>query len=169
MCMIPTWTICLSCCFIRSTGDLFFDFLIFRLGNNGILSSSVESLSPLKSFPSLTAVPTRRLTENLDPARRNSCCPQCMQNYEEDLAKILPKDFEKSSEVKSEPTQPSLPLWLKNAKSQDGDLKTSDQTVVSPLWISTSTHYQLFLLELKKLEWNCRCVITFLWLCIFAD
>ncbi|KAF2318368.1 hypothetical protein GH714_006117 [Hevea brasiliensis] len=38
-----------------------------RLGTNGILSNSVESLSPLKGFPTITPIPLRRLAENLDP------------------------------------------------------------------------------------------------------
>lgn len=106
--------------------------LIFRLGNNGILSSSVESLSPLKGFTTVSIAPPRHLYENLDPATRMSCCPQCMQNYEQELAKIVPKEVEKSSsEVKAEAAQPPLPQWLKKAKSQDGDVKTSDQTKVS--------------------------------------
>ncbi|KAJ8767402.1 hypothetical protein K2173_017446 [Erythroxylum novogranatense] len=91
-----------------------------RLGTNGILSSSVESLSPV-----ITTV-ARRLSENLDPALRLSSCPQCMQNYEQELAKIVPKDLEKTSESK---TVTALPLWLKNAKFQEGDVKTQDQTL----------------------------------------
>lgn len=98
-----------------------------RLGSNGILSSSVESLG-LKGFSTATIAPPRRLNETLDPARRTSCCPQCMQNYEQDLAK-LPKEFEKSSsEVKSESARPQLPQWLQNAKAQEDDAKTMDQT-----------------------------------------
>ncbi|KAK1549902.1 hypothetical protein Q3G72_009923 [Acer saccharum] len=93
-----------------------------RLGSNGILSSSVESLSPLKGFS--TAAP-RRISENLDPARRMTCCPQCMQNYEQHLAKLAAE--RSSSEVKSEAARPPLPQWLHNAKTQDGDVKTVDQ------------------------------------------
>jgi len=102
-----------------------------RLGTNGILSSSVESLSPLKGFPSVTLAPPRRFSENLDPARRMSCCPDCMRNYEQELAKIVPKEVEKSSGVKSESAEPPLPQWLRNAKPQDGDVESSDPTVVS--------------------------------------
>lgn len=100
-----------------------------RLGSNGILSSSVESLSPLKSAfqTTATALP-RRVSENLDPARRMSCCPQCLPNYEQEHAK-LSKEFEKSpAEVKSEVARPPLPQWLHNAKAYDGDDKTADQT-----------------------------------------
>ncbi|XP_043709094.1 protein SUPPRESSOR OF MAX2 1-like [Telopea speciosissima] len=88
-----------------------------RLGGNGILSSSVESLSPLKSFPPAPLALARRSSENVDPARRMSCCPQCMENYEQELAKLVAKQFEKSSsEAKPEATRSSLPPWLQMAK-----------------------------------------------------
>lgn len=97
-------------------------FLSRRLGANGILSSSVESLSPLKGYPAATTA----------PPRRTSCCPQCIQNYEQEMAKLLPKEFESSScEVKSGAAQPPLPQWLQNAKAQEGDAKTMDQTQVN--------------------------------------
>ncbi|XP_059636987.1 protein SUPPRESSOR OF MAX2 1-like [Cornus florida] len=100
-----------------------------RLGVNGILSSSVESLSPLKSFPMATTALPRRATENLDPARRMSCCPQCKENYEQELAKLELKQFEKSSsEIISDATQPPLPQWLQNAKVCNSDVKTRDQS-----------------------------------------
>ncbi|XP_065848926.1 protein SUPPRESSOR OF MAX2 1 [Euphorbia lathyris] len=94
-----------------------------RIGTSGILSNTVESFSPLKAFSAITPNPTM-----LDLARRTSCCPQCMQNYEKELAKIETQDSDKSPELKSEATQPLLPQWLKNAKSQDVDSKTLDQT-----------------------------------------
>ncbi|KAJ8750845.1 hypothetical protein K2173_016026 [Erythroxylum novogranatense] len=122
-----------------------------RLGTNGILSSSVESLSPLKGFQTVTTTATRHLSENLDPALRFRCCPQCMQNYEQELAKAVPKELEKpSSESK---TGAGLPLWLKNAKSQEGDLKIQDQTAIND--------QEMFLkhksLELQK-KWQDTCL-----------
>jgi hypothetical protein len=54
-----------------------------------------------------------------------------MRNYEQELAKIVPKEVEKSSGVKSESAEPPLPQWLRNAKPQDGDVESSDPTVVS--------------------------------------
>ncbi|KAB1204190.1 Chaperone protein ClpB [Morella rubra] len=98
-----------------------------RLGTNGILSSSVESLSPSKVFPTVTTAPPRRLSENLEPARRTTCCAQCLQSYEQELAK-LPKELEKSSEVKSEASRQQLPQWLQNAKAHEDDAKIVDQT-----------------------------------------
>ncbi|XP_050216679.1 protein SUPPRESSOR OF MAX2 1 [Mercurialis annua] len=99
-----------------------------RLGSNGILGISGESLSSLKGFPTITPVPLRRFAENLDPVRKTSCCPQCMQNYEQELSKVSKESERSSSELKSEATQPTLPQWLKDAKSQEDDNKTSDQT-----------------------------------------
>ncbi|KAL9442487.1 hypothetical protein AB3S75_020906 [Citrus x aurantiifolia] len=125
-----------------------------RLGSNGILSSSVESLSPLKSaFQTTAAALPRRVSENLDPARRMSCCRQCLQNYEQELAK-LSKEFEKSSsEVKSEVARPLLPQWLHNAKAHDGDDKTAEQTEIKDqdlIWKQKSQ-------ELQK-KWNDTCL-----------
>ncbi|KNA25934.1 hypothetical protein SOVF_002150 [Spinacia oleracea] len=88
-----------------------------RFGSNGgILSSSVECLSPMKGFPMPASSLTRRVSENMDPSRRFSCCPQCTEKYDQELAKL------QSSEVKSDATQPhSLPPWLQNAKSNSND------------------------------------------------
>ncbi|KAG6705646.1 hypothetical protein I3842_07G189800 [Carya illinoinensis] len=114
-----------------------------RLGANGILSSSVESLSPLKGYPAATTA----------PPRRTSCCPQCIQNYEQEMAKLLPKEFESSScEVKSGAAQPPLPQWLQNAKAQEGDAKTMDQTQNKDLELVRKQSQEL----LKK--WNDACL-----------
>lgn len=97
-----------------------------RLGTSGILSSSVESLTPLKCFSTTDASP-RCMSENLDPARRISCCPQCMESYEQELAELVAKEFERSSsEIKSEAARPQLPQWLQTAKASNIDVKTSD-------------------------------------------
>ena len=106
-------------------------FFFSRFGTNGILSSSVESLTPMKNFPSAIAALPRRVSESLDTSQKMSCCPQCMENYEQELGKLVGQEFEKSaSEVKSEVSQASLPQWLKNAKALDGDIKTTDQSQV---------------------------------------
>ncbi|XVF34288.1 hypothetical protein REPUB_Repub18cG0046500 [Reevesia pubescens] len=125
-----------------------------RLGSNGILSSSVESLSPLKGFATTAAQP-RQLSENLDPARKTGCCPQCMQNYDQELANLLAaKEFEKpSSDIKSESTQPALPQWLQNAKAHDGDVKTVDQTQTKDQEMIRKQKTQ----ELQK-KWNDTCL-----------
>ncbi|XP_059459956.1 protein SUPPRESSOR OF MAX2 1 isoform X2 [Corylus avellana] len=119
-----------------------------------ILSSSVESLSPLKGFPAATTAPPRRLSENLDPGRRSSCCPQCIQKYEQELATLLPKDLEKSSsEVKSEATRQLLPPWLQNAKGHDSDAKAMDQTKTKDQELVWKQRSQ----ELLK-KWNDTCL-----------
>ena len=102
-------------------------FSEFRVGSTAILSSSVESLSPLKSFATSATPAPRYISQNADPARKLTCCPQCSENYEKDLAKLVAKEFEKSSsEVKAQEAQPSLPQWLKNAKALGSEAKTTD-------------------------------------------
>lgn len=99
--------------------------LIFRLGMN--FSNSMESMSPLKSF--LGAL--RHPSENSDLTQRASCCPQCKQNYEQELAKVISNESEKSSSnIRSEEARPPLPQWMQNAKVLD-DVRTSNQAQVS--------------------------------------
>ena len=95
-----------------------------RLGSNGgILSSSVECLSPMKSFSMHTPSLSGRMFENLDPSKKFSCCPQCTEKYEEELAKVVAGQTEKpSSEVKSDANQQSLPQWLQTAKRNTSDI-----------------------------------------------
>lgn len=82
---------------------------------------SVESLPPQKRFPPIaatTTLPARRLpSENADADRRDMC-PVCKDSYEHDLAKLVAKEFEKSSsESIAEPRQ-TMPPWLQVAKLQ---------------------------------------------------
>jgi hypothetical protein len=101
----------------------------------------------LKGFPAATT-PPRRLSENLDPGRRTSCCSQCIQKYEQELATLLPKELEKSySEVKSEAARPSLPQWLQNAKAHDSDAKATDQTKVTSARIDSPLKISLIFLS----------------------
>ncbi|KAK1399854.1 Clp R domain-containing protein [Heracleum sosnowskyi] len=98
-----------------------------RLGGNGILSSSVESLNPLKSFATSGTPAPRRLLENTDPAQKVTCCSQCFESYEKDLARLASKEFEKSSsDVQPEATRLGLPLWMQNAKTLGSNIKTTD-------------------------------------------
>ncbi|KHG17864.1 ATP-dependent Clp protease ATP-binding subunit ClpE [Gossypium arboreum] len=127
-----------------------------RLGSNGILGSPVESLSPLKGFAT-TAPQPRQPSENFDPTRKTGCCPQCMQNYKQDLTKLLAaKEHEqRSSDFKSEPTRPALPQWLQNAKAHDSDsdIKTMDQAQAKDqdmIWTQKTQ-------ELQK-KWNDTCL-----------
>ncbi|XP_010913614.3 LOW QUALITY PROTEIN: protein SMAX1-like [Elaeis guineensis] len=87
-----------------------------RPGGNGILSSSVETLAPMKGFAA--AIPPRRPPESTDPSRRTILCQQCMESYERELAKLVAKEFEKSS---SKPdAHQTLPQWLQLAKLSNG-------------------------------------------------
>ncbi|KAE9464289.1 hypothetical protein C3L33_03817, partial [Rhododendron williamsianum] len=96
-----------------------------RLGASPVFGNSVESRIPLKSFPSATTDLPNRVCENLDPARRIGCCPQCTQNYEGELAKLVAKEYENSSsEAKSDAPQPPLPQWMQNAKGLNIDIGT---------------------------------------------
>ncbi|XP_008782080.3 LOW QUALITY PROTEIN: protein SMAX1-like [Phoenix dactylifera] len=92
-----------------------------RPGGNGILSSSVETLAPMKGFPVVVgaaAIPPRRPPESADPSRRITLCPLCMDGYERELAKLVAKEFEKSS---SKPdAHQTLPQWLQLAKMSNG-------------------------------------------------
>ncbi|KAK9275349.1 hypothetical protein L1049_022613 [Liquidambar formosana] len=131
-----------------------FPGLFTRIGTNGILSSSVESLTPLKSFSTATNALPRRVSENLDPARRVSCCPQCTENYEQELAKLVAQEFEKSSsEMKSEAARSPLPPWLQNAKSHNNDFRTTDQSQTKDQELIWKQKTQ----DLQK-KWNETCL-----------
>ncbi|KAG1326950.1 Protein SUPPRESSOR OF MAX2 1 [Cocos nucifera] len=91
-------------------------YMFPRPGGNGILSSSVETLAPMKGFAA--AIPPRRPPESTDPSRRTTLCPQCMESYEREVAKLVEKEFEKSS---SKPdAHQTLPQWLQVAKLSNG-------------------------------------------------
>ncbi|CAA2971476.1 SUPPRESSOR OF MAX2 1 [Olea europaea subsp. europaea] len=98
-----------------------------RVGTESLMSNPVENLNPLKNVPTLPSTLTRRVSESLDLDQRTSICSQCSDNYEKELTKLvaIEKTF---SEAKQEPNRPSLPAWLKNAKIQSSDAKTTDQS-----------------------------------------
>lgn len=109
-----------------------------RLGGSGILNGSVESLGQMKTFQCTNVIP-RRIPESLEPSRTLGRCPKCTENYEKELAKLVANEYEKSSsEVRSEPTQPPLPQWLQNAKSDNGNATLLDQSKV--LFFNTDSH-----------------------------
>ncbi|CAN6460174.1 unnamed protein product [Victoria cruziana] len=126
--------------------------LFHRIGGNGVLSSSVESLSPHKGLqgnPFLSS----KLVENGDSgsARKMSCCPSCMENYEKDLAKLVAEVFEKSSsDAKQEEqrNQQQLPQWLQLAKSENVKESTKKESR-DQIWKQKSE-------ELQK-RWNETC------------
>ncbi|KAK6942395.1 hypothetical protein RJ641_027772 [Dillenia turbinata] len=98
-----------------------------RLGGSGIISSSVESLSPLKTLTNATVALPRRVPESVAPARRMNCCMQCLGNYEQELSKLVNMEFEKSStEAKPEA---ALPPWLQSAKVHKSDFKPTEHSL----------------------------------------
>lgn len=104
--------------------------MFFRLGANGIVNASVESRSPSKGSPAALSILSRHASENSGPSNMISCCPECMQKYEQDLAKLLACESE-NSEIKLEAASPLLPRWLQDAKGNDGDAKSISQIPVS--------------------------------------
>lgn len=90
-------------------------------------------MSPLKGFPSAAITQPKRVPENVDPARRTTCCSQCMQNYEKEVADMV-KEVEKSdSEVKAESARPPLPQWLQDAKTSNDQTQVNHQPIVAAL------------------------------------
>ncbi|KAF8389321.1 hypothetical protein HHK36_026015 [Tetracentron sinense] len=125
--------------------------LLPRLGSIGILSNSVESLTPLKSFPTTATSLSRRPSENMD--RRMSCCQKCMENYEQELVEFVAKEFEKSSsEAKPEAAKPPLPQWLQNAKPDKDNVKVTDHSQTKDQELIRKQKTQ----ELQK-KWNDNC------------
>ncbi|CAL1358550.1 unnamed protein product [Linum trigynum] len=118
-----------------------------RIGNTGFLGNSLESLSsssPLKGFPTVSIGPPKRLSDNnLDTVKKPAnFCPQCKHNFEQELAKVVPKELvEKPStgEAKLEATQQqqSLPPWLKNATNTKDASATKDQELLQKKWLDT--------------------------------
>lgn len=103
--------------------------LTTRLETNGILGVSLESLSPLKGFPTATMVP-RYASENIGPAQTISCCPQCMQSYEQEVEDMLKEIERADSEVRSEAARPPLPQWLQNSRTNSDVCNVKNQTQV---------------------------------------
>lgn len=114
-------------------GSLLFLQINFRLGSNGILSSSIGSLTPPLKGLSMggTALAPRRQPENTEQTQGSTpCCPVCMGNYEQELAKLVAKEFEKSSSDSKPEVQQALPQWMQIAKLTNGGTKPSDQQQV---------------------------------------
>ncbi|XP_038975896.1 protein SUPPRESSOR OF MAX2 1-like [Phoenix dactylifera] len=76
-----------------------------RFGGNGILSSSVESLSPLKGFQPMSL-------ERTNSSHQISLCKLCRENYERELAKLGASEVEKSSTESRPESRQALPHWL---------------------------------------------------------
>ncbi|KAL5066099.1 hypothetical protein RYX36_027836 [Vicia faba] len=98
-----------------------------RLGTNGILGTTLESLSPLKTLPATTITPLRCASENVDPAAASICCPQCIRNCEQEVSDMLKETEKSDAELTSDATRPPLPLWLQNARPNNDNAKVMDQ------------------------------------------
>ncbi|KAJ1433535.1 P-loop containing nucleoside triphosphate hydrolase [Sesbania bispinosa] len=122
---------------------------------NGILGTTLESLSPLKALQTTAITPLRRASENVDPAAAAACCPQCMQNCEQEVADML-KETEKSksdTELKSEAARPSLPQWLQNARTNNDNAKVMDQSQSNGQDVNVKKRTQ----EIQK-KWHDACL-----------
>jgi len=106
---------------------------VIRLGTNGILGTTLESLSPLKTLTPTTITPLRRASENVDPAAAaaSTCCPQCMRSCEQEVADMLKETEKSDSELKPDATRPPLPQWLQNARTNNDNAKVMDQAQVN--------------------------------------
>ncbi|KAL7093184.1 hypothetical protein ACP275_11G027200 [Erythranthe tilingii] len=93
-----------------------------RLGNERFSNNLVEPLNQLRAFPTPLPALTSRVSENRDHVRRTVFCNQCSQNYENDLAKLTATEAQQ---------EPSLPLWLQNAKIADQSQVKKDQGLFS--------------------------------------
>ncbi|KAL6525463.1 hypothetical protein OROHE_015770 [Orobanche hederae] len=115
-------------------------------------SNPVESLNPLRAIPSPLPALTRCMPENLDPAQKPTFCPQCSGNYARELAKL--SAIEKSlSQSKQDPTRPSLPQWLQNAKLNSPDAKTTNESQGRDQGLLSQQRIQ----ELQK-KWTNTCL-----------
>ncbi|EHA8589516.1 Protein SUPPRESSOR OF MAX2 1 [Cocos nucifera] len=85
-----------------------------RFGGNGILSSSVESLLPLKGFEAMSPdnIPPCRPPERVNSSHQISLCKICTESYERELAKLVATEFEKSSSESRPESRQALPDWL---------------------------------------------------------
>lgn len=97
-----------------------------------ILGSSIESLSPMKFFPTPPISQLRHESETLNVDPRTTCCPQCMQKYEQELQKLMNEESEKSpSGVKTDSNHPPLPHWLQKAKADAPNAEPVDSKQVA--------------------------------------
>ncbi|XP_073003916.1 protein SMAX1-like [Typha latifolia] len=122
-----------------------------RLGGNGILSSSVETLAPMKGFAAMgtAAIPLRRppllesTVTSTTSTRAAAMCQLCTGSYERELAKISAEEAEKSS---------SKPHWLQLGTLGNGTV-ASDQLQAKEQEMKKSSE------ELQK-KWReaCSCL-----------
>ncbi|KAH6819266.1 Double Clp-N motif-containing P-loop nucleoside triphosphate hydrolases superfamily protein [Perilla frutescens var. frutescens] len=104
-----------------------------------LLSTPVEPLNPLKGLPIPLSALNRPVSENSDPSEKMAYCPQCSENYEKEVAKLvmIHKSF---SEATSEKSQPSLPQWLQNAKVNTADTSQGKTQELQKKWRDICLH-----------------------------
>ncbi|XP_022921579.1 protein SUPPRESSOR OF MAX2 1-like [Cucurbita moschata] len=125
-----------------------------RLGTKEILGSSIESLSPMKLFPTPPISQLRHESETLNVDPRTTCCPQCMQKYEQELQKLMNEESEKSpSGVKTDSNHPPLPHWLQKAKADAPNAESIDSKQSKDQELMVKQRNQ----ELQK-KWNNTCL-----------
>ncbi|CAK8564231.1 unnamed protein product [Lathyrus sativus] len=124
-----------------------------RLGTNGILGTTLESLSSLKTFPATTITPLRRASENVDPAAASICCPQCIQNCEKEVSDMLKETEKSDTELTSDAARPPLPLWLQNARPNNDNAKVMEQAQSNGQEGNVKKRTQ----EIQK-KWNDSCL-----------
>ncbi|CAI9098686.1 OLC1v1035375C1 [Oldenlandia corymbosa var. corymbosa] len=125
-----------------------------RPGAERILGNSTDPLNSLKKMPLLNPALSRAASEKVDPARKISCCPQCLEKYEQELT-LMRKELENSSpDKKSEPApaQTSLPQWLQNAKLGNGAVKLTDMSQKDPELLAKQKTQAL------QRKWNDTCL-----------
>uniref|UniRef100_A0A7N0U047 Clp R domain-containing protein n=1 Tax=Kalanchoe fedtschenkoi TaxID=63787 RepID=A0A7N0U047_KALFE len=120
-----------------------------RLGTTGFMGDSFQPLTPMRNLTTGINGFPRPLSENLDPASKLTCCPQCRESYEKELANFMSREFEISSaETTSVAGKAPLPTWLQTAKTSDWqvqgkELEKSRKQKVEELtkkWNETCSH-----------------------------
>ncbi|CAM8920791.1 unnamed protein product [Rhodiola kirilowii] len=92
-----------------------------RLGSTGFMGNSMQPVTPIKSLTTSIDSFYRPLSDNSDPALKITCCPQCKDSYEKELANVMSTELEMSS---TETTL--LPVWLQTAKTTDQQLQGNE-------------------------------------------
>ncbi|KAE9602394.1 hypothetical protein Lal_00049495 [Lupinus albus] len=123
-----------------------------RLGNNGILGTSAESLSSSKALPTTTITPPRCSSENIDPAEVSTSCPQCKRNCEQEVEEMLKENKKSDSESKSDAASPPLPQWLQHARTNNDSAEVKYQSQ-SKIQVNVNKRTQ----ELQK-KWHETCL-----------
>lgn len=92
------------------------------------------------------ALAPRRQPENTEQTRGSTtCCPVCMENYEQELAKLVAKEYEKSSSDSKPEVHQALPQWMQTAKLNNGSTKPTDRSAAGTHFCRA--HIQILLVD----------------------